>query len=85
MGGFWHRITFRYIPVHELIASLDSRMCSTIHVFHAFTDYDIVSSFWGRGKKTAWVTWQSYPETAGAFEDLLLLQDGIGDHTISTL
>ena len=72
---------FRYIPVHELTASLDSRMCSTLHVFHAFTGCNIVSSFlaW-RGKKTAWFTWQSYPEATGAFEDLL-----IGDHTMSTL
>ena len=70
----------RYIPVHELTASLDSRMCSTLHVFHAFTGCDIVSSFLGRGMKTAWFTWQSYPEATGAFEDLL-----IGDHTMSTL
>ena len=71
---------FRYIPVHELTASLDSRMCSTLHVFHTFTGCDIVSSFLGRDMKTAWFTWQSYPEATGAFEDLL-----IGDHTMSTL
>ena len=37
------------------------------------------------GKTTAWVTWQSYPEATGAFEDLLLLQDGISHQTMSAL
>ena len=42
---------------------------------------------WGGGvcKKTAWVTWQSYPEATVSFENLLLLQDGISDQTMSTL
>ena len=35
----------RYIPVHELTVSLDSRMCSNLRVFHAFRGCDIVSSF----------------------------------------
>ena len=39
----------------------------------------------GGGKKTAWVTWQSYPEATTAFEGLLLLQDGISDQNMSTL
>ena len=83
--AFGTRSHSRYIPVHELTASLNSRMCSTLHVFYAFTGCDIVSSFGGRGKKTAWVTWQSYPEATDALEDLLLLQDVIGEHTMSTL
>ena len=35
---------FRY-----MITSFDSRMCETLHVFHAFTKCDIVSSFGGGG------------------------------------
>ena len=89
MGGFWHRITFplcnNNIPAHEFTASLDSIICSTLHVFHAFTGCDIDSSFGGRSKKTAWVTWQSYPQATGAFENLLLLKDVIDDHTMSAL
>ena len=76
---------FRYIPVHELAASMDQRMCVTLHVFHAFTGCDTVSSFGGRGKKTAWDTWQSYPEATEAFEDLLLMQGDISDPTMSVL
>ena len=40
---------FRYIPVHEVTASLVSIMCSTLHVFHAFTGCDIVLAFGGGG------------------------------------
>ena len=67
-------------------ASLDSRMCLTLYVFHTFRGCDIVSSFGGGGggNKTDWVTWQSYPEPTDAFEDLLLLQEGISDQTMST-
>ena len=44
-------------------------------VFHSFTGCDIVSSFGGRGKKSAWNTWQMYPEVTGAFERLLLMEE----------
>ena len=42
---------FRYIPVHELAASMDQRMCATLHVFHAFTGCDTVSSFGGEARR----------------------------------
>ena len=79
---------FLQVPVHQLTASLDSRMYSPLHVFHAFTGCDIVSSFGGgggNGDTTADVIWQLYPEATGAFEDLLLLEDGISDQTMSTI
>ena len=66
---------FRYVhvTVHQLTASLDSKMCSTFHVFHAFTGFGIVSSFGVIGKKTAGVTCQSYQGATGVFENLLWL------------
>ena len=42
---------FRYIPIHEIVTSVNLRMCARLPFFHAFTDYDTVSSFAGRGKK----------------------------------
>ncbi len=68
---------FRYIPVHEIAAAMDPRVCATLHVFHAFTGCDNTSSFGGRGKKTAWNTWKVFPEVTAAFEDLLLMQGNI--------
>ena len=44
---------FRYIPIHEVVVNMDPRICATLPMFHAFTGCDTVSSFCGRGKKTA--------------------------------
>ena len=80
---------FRYIIIINLPMNLlrlwIQEYAPLYMYFMPFTGCDIVSSFGGRGKKTAWVTWQSYPKATGAFEDLLLLQDGIDDHTLSDL
>ena len=54
-------------------------------MFHAFTGCDTISSFAGRGKKTAWNTWNIFPEVTAAFEDLLHMQESIRNATISTL
>ena len=51
------------------------RTCMALPVFHSFTGCDTVSSFGGRGKKSAWNTWQVYPEVTGAFERLLLTEE----------
>lgn len=76
---------FRYIPIHELISSIDSRICVALPVFHALTGCDTVSSFGGRGKKTAWSTWKSFPAVTKAFEDLLLIEGEISKSTMSLL
>ena len=49
-------ISFRYIAVHKLAASLGQTNPRTkaLLVFHAITECDTVSSFAGRGKITAW-------------------------------
>ena len=36
-------------------------------MFHAFTGCDTVSSFSGRGKKTAWDTWMTFGDVTRAF------------------
>lgn len=53
---------FRYIAIHELVATMNPRQCSTLPVFHAVMGCDTVSAFAGRGKKTAWETWKAFPE-----------------------
>ena len=40
-------------------------------MFHALTGCDTVSSFRGRGKKTAWSAWMAYPAVTDAFVSLL--------------
>ena len=65
---------FRYIPIHEVVANMDPRICATLPMFHVFTGCDTVSAFCGRGKKTAWNTWKVYPEVIKAFEECPLME-----------
>ena len=58
---------FKYIPVHQLVEAIGPEIRSTMPVFHALTENDTVSPFGGRGKKTAWNTWQSFPKVIEAF------------------
>ena len=43
------------------------RTSQAIPMFHAFTGYDTTSTFYGKGKKTAWQVWKSYPVMTNAF------------------
>ena len=63
--------SFRYIAVHQLAATMNSRQCDTLPIFHALTGCHTVSSFAGRGKKTAWEIWKVFPEVNDAFEELV--------------
>ena len=76
---------FRYIPIHEVVANMDPRVCATLPMFHAFTGCDTVSAFCGRGKKTAWNTWKVYPEAIKAFEEFPLMQAETSDMAMETL
>ena len=50
--------SFRCIAIHQLAATMNSRQCATLPICHALTGCDTVSSFAGRGKKTAWEIWK---------------------------
>ena len=49
-------------------------MCNekALMFFHAVSGCDTVSSFLGRGKKSAWLAWSSCPSVTYAFLDLSL-------------
>ncbi len=53
--------------------------CLTLPVFHAFTGCDTVSAFAGRGKKTAWETWKSFPEVSDAFQELMCMPSEVSE------
>ena len=48
---FGTRKHFRYIPIHDLVATLDPRRSCTLPIFHAITWWDTVSAFAGQGEK----------------------------------
>ncbi|KAK3877040.1 hypothetical protein Pcinc_018219 [Petrolisthes cinctipes] len=53
---------FRYLAAHEMAVALGPDKCRGLPFFHAFTGYDTVSCFSGRGKKTVWQTWKACDE-----------------------
>ena len=44
---------FRFFAAHEIAKVLGPDKCIALPMFHAFTGYDTVSFFGGKGKKTA--------------------------------
>lgn len=63
--------SFRFIGIHEIANKLDPSTCATLPLFHALTGCDTVSAFAGKGKKTGWQTWKSFPEVTEAFNELM--------------
>ena len=63
--------SFRYIAVHQLAATMTPRQCDTLPISNALTGCHTVSSFAGRGKKTAWEIWKVFPEVNDTFEELV--------------
>ena len=61
---------FRYYPIHEIARSLGPQRSLALPVFHTFTGCDTVSSYAGKSKKSAWDTWNVFPEVTSAFLEI---------------
>ena len=83
--AFGVKSRFRYIAIHEMVATMTQTQCLTLPVFHAFTRCDTVSAFAGRGKKTAWVTWKSFLEVTSAFNELLCMPSEVSEGSMLLL
>lgn len=57
----------RVFAFHEIVSSRGSNRSGALSMFHAFTGCYIVSSFLGKGKKSAWQTWIHYDDVTTAF------------------
>jgi len=62
---------FRHIPVHDIPNSLLAEKSKAMMMFHAISGCDTVSSFLGKGKKSAWSAWTVCPAVTGAFTTLI--------------
>ena len=49
--------TFRYLDAKGMAQALGDAKWDGLTAFHAFTGYDVTSSFVGKGKRTAWTAW----------------------------
>ena len=52
--------TFRYIDATAIAQTLGDAKCGVLPAFHALTGCDVTSPFAGKGKRTAWTTWDAY-------------------------
>ncbi len=68
--AFGQGCRLKWIPIHELTIALSPEQISGIMFFHAFTGCDIVSAFRGKGKKSAWQTWDVCHEASDVFTKL---------------
>ena len=75
----------RYIAVHEISPTMDPRKSAVLPIFHAFTGCDTVSAFGGRGEKTAWDTWNVYPQVTEAFEELTKMHGNLTEKAQSQI
>ena len=83
--AFGVRPSFRYIDIHQIVATMTPAKYLTLPVCHAFTGCDTVSAFAGRGKKTAWETWKSFPEVTDALQELLAMPSEVSEASRSQI
>ena len=62
---------FKVIDALGISRQLGPEKSTVLPLFHSFTGCDTVSSFAGKGKRTAWATWRVYPEVTKAFSSLI--------------
>ena len=75
----------RYIPAHEIVKELGSEKSKALPMFHAFTGCDTVSSFAGKGKKTAFDTWKIFDDVTTVFSTLYEDTSAFNDDCMSVL
>ena len=56
-----------YYPIHQLYHHYGRDKCQALLFFHSFTGCDQVSYFNSAKKKSAWKTWNSFPEITTDF------------------
>ena len=67
--GFCMNKDFRWIPIHANSKDLGIRAVG-LPFFHAFTGCDTVSAFRGKDMKSAWQTWEVFPDATDVFTRL---------------
>ena len=58
---------FHYIHINGICSIVGKEKSMALPFFHSFTGCDTIFGFYGRGKKTAWEAWKSFPDATLAF------------------
>ena len=75
----------RWILAYELYRSIGHQKGRGITFFHAFTGCDVVSAFRGKGKKSAWQTWDMCAEASDVFARLSHYPPTVNDNEMDIL
>ena len=75
----------KWIPIHDIVSAIGPEKTSGILFFHAFTGCDIVSAFRGKGKKSAWQTWNVCNDASSVFKKRSTYPPTVGDEDIENL
>ena len=75
----------KWIPIHELLNVIGPARTSGIMNFHAFTVCDVVSGGRGKGKKSAWQTWDVFDEVMETFSKLSHFPTEVTDADLKTV
>ena len=62
---------FVHLSINAIIDSLGKDKAEALPVFHAYTGCDCASSFFGRGKRTAWEAWRCLPDITKSFQKIM--------------
>ena len=74
----------RWVPVYDLWCTLAEKSKGMLF-FHAFTGCDVVSASSGKGKTSAWQTWDVCNEASGVFSKLSKYPPVVDDEDLKTL
>ncbi len=55
----------------KICQNLGEPKCQALPFYHAFTGCDTTSQFFGKGKKSSWGAWKSYPSATEAFQSVM--------------
>ena len=70
---------FRQIAIHEIVKNVNEKV---LMFFHAVSGCDTVSSFLGRGKKSAWLAWSYFLSVTYAFLDIHMQPVDVSSETL---
>ena len=74
----------KVLPAHLFAKALGSSKSRCLPLFHALTGCD-TTSFAGHGKRTAWTTWENFPDVTCAFLELARAPSAISSESLSLI
>ena len=66
--GFGTGKHFQYYNINSICHQLGESKSTALPFYHAFTGCDTTSQFFGKGKKSSWDSWKSFPDVTKAFQ-----------------